>query len=48
MTTPIENMGMGISVDSFNGFTVYGHDGDIHSFLCNGCIYSKIQIGNYI
>ena len=46
MTTPIENMEMVISVDPFNGLTVYGHDGDIDGFLCNGCIYSKIQIGN--
>lgn len=32
MTTPIEEMGMGISVNDFNGMTVYGHDGAIDGF----------------
>ncbi|QKX06188.1 beta-lactamase family protein [Aquimarina sp. TRL1] len=32
MTTPKEGMGMGISVDNFNGITVYGHDGAIDGF----------------
>lgn len=41
MTTPIENMEMVISVDPFNGLTVYGHDGDIDGVLCNGCIFQN-------
>ena len=32
MTTPKEQMGMGISVNDFNGLTVYGHDGAIDAF----------------
>ena len=32
MTTPKEEMGMGISVNDFNGITVYGHDGSIDGF----------------
>ncbi len=32
MTTPKEEMGMGISVNNFNGLTVYGHDGAIDAF----------------
>lgn len=32
MKTPKEKMGMGISVNDFNGMTVYGHDGAIDAF----------------
>lgn len=32
MTTPIDETGMGISVSTFNGLTVYGHNGAIDGF----------------
>ncbi|MDE5421524.1 beta-lactamase family protein [Ancylomarina sp. DW003] len=43
MTTPKEQMGMGISVNDFNGITVYGHDGAIDGFRSMAVYIPKFE-----
>lgn len=43
MTTPKEEMGMGISVNDFNGLTVYGHDGAIDAFRSTAVYIPKFK-----
>lgn len=43
MTTPKEEMGMGISVNDFNGMTVYGHDGAIDGFRSMAVYIPKFE-----
>lgn len=44
MTTPKEKMGMGISVDEFNGMVVYGHDGAIDGFRSMAAYIPELKL----
>ena len=44
MTTPKEEMGMGISVNEFNGLIVYGHDGAIDGFRSAVAYFPKLKL----
>ena len=43
MTTPKDKMGLGISVDEFNGMIVYGHDGAIDGFRSMAAYIPKFK-----
>lgn len=44
MTTPKEEMGMGISVNEFNDLVVYGHDGAIDGFRSIAAYMPKLKL----
>lgn len=44
MTSPKEEMGMGISVNEFNGILVYGHDGAIDGFRSIAAYMPKLKL----
>lgn len=44
MTTPKDKMGMGITVDDFNGMVVYGYDGAIDGFRSAIAYFPKLKL----
>lgn len=46
MTTPKEEMGMGISVLNMNGLTIYGHDGGIDGYKSIAFYIPQLQLGS--
>ncbi len=44
MTTPKDKMGMGITVDDFNGMVVYGHDGAIDGFRSAVAYFPELKL----